>query len=204
MRCTKFIFAGFLITVFLLSSSAAWTEDKLIHESVLNIEKIRSEEQLSLNSKLLRIYIFLAVLNPDKGTYETYVTSGDKDLDGDGSKAIEEPNDLEEYIDVGTAFGEKITVEDEHIFYINDMPEFEELFPNDKPPFENNNTILSIFTEANIDNENLLTGHKTIPTMSDDGLSLKIERFNAFYNKNDENIVTSYGYIAVQFNEKND
>ncbi|RJP27477.1 MAG: hypothetical protein C4527_12835 [Candidatus Omnitrophota bacterium] len=195
----KFILAVFIVFI----SNYAWCEEEYIPKELLDIDKIRTEEQLSPKSQLMRVYIFLAVLNTQTNSYDTYVTKGKNDLDSDGQTALQEPNDLKEYKNVATDFANAFTIEnEEYVCYINDMPEFNELFPEQKNPFEQNNTLLGICTKTIDGNEKVLTGTKTIPSMSNDGSNLIVDRYCAFYQKNEGgHTIKSYGFIEIQLQE---
>ncbi len=200
-----------IITTMLLFSMHSSAEENFIPKNFLDLDQVRMEEQLSPDSRLLRVYIFLAVLNPSTKSYDMYVTKGKNDLDQDGQTALEEPNDLHEYKNVAMDFGKEFSImEQEYVCYINDLPEFEELFPDQDNPFENNDTLLGVSTRVTDEDEKLLTGSKTLPTMNEDGSAVIVERYSAFYHKytqkdkddkNDENKITSYGFIALQFQD---
>ncbi len=205
------IFKKFLIALLFLAIIApvgAWCDDNYIDPDVFDLEKIREEHQeLSENCVFRRVYIFLAVLNGE--SYDAYATRGSSDPDNDGMKAMEDPNDLKEYESIGE-FGSKLTISgDKRICYITGMPNFDQLFPNEKDPFEGD-TIIGIPTEAQVDKKHVLSGSKTLPLFSSNGDNVGIDRFVAFYNKVDpankkegveDNQVTSYGFIEIQIHE---
>lgn len=176
-----------------------------IEPDILDLKKIQEEEQLSDKSKLKRVYIFLAVLNGNN-TYDTYVASSSLDKDDDGTRILEEPNDLSEYEALNKQLPRQLEiVSDQHICYIADMPHFKRLFPDEHNPLSD--TMVQVPTEAKPENNNRLVGRKSIPLFNNITGTVGIERFVAFYNKKEDDeekkgIITSYGFIAIQIEDR--
>lgn len=197
-----------LIFTFVFASMGLAQDDEPIKKELLDIEKIQEEENLSENSQIKRLYIFLAVR---KGNiFEAFATRGDLDNDKDGFKAIEEPNDLDEYIKLDVEFKKEIAINgDEHTCYITVLPHFEKLFKKENltDPFEDGD-ILEVKTSLSEEHENSLIGVKTLPIIKPDGSSAGIERYVAFYNRGkvkkgdkEETAITSYGIIEILVEE---
>jgi len=189
-----------LLVLIMIISSSGWAQDTYIQPDALDIETIKEEEMMDPSSEVTRIYIFLAVWNGN--AYDTYATSGNSDGDGDGAKAIEEPNDLNEYEQLTHQIENQLVIEDSvHISYINSMPNFSELFPNQDNPFDFTD-LIEVETEETFEDENRLLGTKTISVYEGSSGAIGVERYIAFYNREDGgNKVKSYGFASVQIVE---
>jgi hypothetical protein len=108
----------------------SWSEETYILSDLLDIEQIRTDEQLSEDAQISRIYIFLAIWNGTE--YDTYTANGQSDSDSDGEEVAKEPNDLEEYqtdtVPISLSSALKIDEKD-YTCYISDLPNFSTLFP---------------------------------------------------------------------------
>ena len=175
----QFLLSAVLNFVLLVSTSA-WCSEVFIDQDMLNIDKICKEENLTQKKISQRVYIFLAVLNGNR--YDTYAARGDSDLDKDGKNVLQEPNNLAGYVKIGSTDANLSFSSDDHTCYITKLPKFEELFPNEENPFSGH-IIVGVPTEAKENQKFRLTGSKTLPLITNDGASLGIERFVAFYNK---------------------
>lgn len=208
----KIIFNGikewlrcFLIVMF--SGLYASCEELYILTDLLDMDQIRSEEMLSDDVQIVRIYIFLAVWNGKE--YDTYTTNGKSDLDSDGTEAVNEPNDLNEYHNdtVPIVLNSTIVIEEEdYICYIANLPNFDEIFPDEEDPLENS-SLIDVQTSAHPENGTRLAGSKSVPVVTDEGEQEGVERFIAFYNKRGEpkvegegskNDVLSFGFIEMK------
>lgn len=200
-------FAGLLF-----SASVGFAEEQFIDPELLDIDKIRQEENIGEESKLERVYMFLAVLNHDGDGYETYAARGDEDRSGDGSTLMEEPNNLEDYEKAGQ-FNQVLSISRNiHVCYITSLPLFEDLFPGENDPIEREGAIVEITTEETENNGELriLLGSRVLPVLGPTGNAEGFRLFKAFYNVVDEEIgdeeeqttrpvVTSYGFIGMDF-----
>lgn len=196
----------FVLLMMFSVSLISWSDESYILSDLLDIDQIRDEEQLSDDSQVARIYIFLAVWNGSE--YDTYTTNGQSDPDSDGEEAAKEPNDLEEYqtdtspISLSSAIN---IDEEDYTCYISDLPNFSTLFPEDEDPFATS-SMIDVQTSATQDDHLRLTGTKSIPVVSETGDQKGVERFIAFYNKRgesetegeDKNDVLSFGFIEVR------
>ncbi|MBI1388294.1 MAG: hypothetical protein GC154_07590 [bacterium] len=203
MNRTRITASSILALLIIAACASTWAEEVYINPDALDIDKIRDEEQLSDNVKLNRVYMFLAVLTGEG--YETYAADGEKDNDGDGTKAIEEPNDVSEYTEVGS-FDQVLNIANSiHICYISSLPQYNELFPNQQDPVEKEGGMVEVVTEESDDQGDStrhLIGTKTLPIINEYGDHIGIERFIAFYNAGDDNKVKSYGFIGLHFEEE--
>lgn len=179
----------------------AWSEDIYIIPELLDMNKIRAEEQLDQSIQLTRVYIFLAVLDGEE--YKTYTADGQKDVNLDGSKTMEKPNNLTDYLNTTPPVENVMKVtSDFSVCYIAGMPNFDVLFPKVKAPIENN-TMVAVHTSTTLTDAKRLTGEKTIPILGNNDSSEGIERFVAFYNKkggdgDDKDVIASFGFIEIQ------
>ncbi len=206
----------FYLLVFIASLFASLSvmaqEKTYIHPELIDMDTIREEEGLSEESEIEHSYFFLAIKNGQ--FYTIYATRGDYDLDEDNTKAWEEPNDLEEYVEV-TDITRSFEIEgDSHVCYISALPHYEKLFKKEKlkDPFDDEE-ILEISTSNSFENENLLAGHKTRPIYNSEGSNIGIDRYIAFYNiehveEEDEEgntsqrtVVTSFGIIKIRISD---
>lgn len=202
----RIVVTALFVTLFVMfaSVSASWSQENYIQDKLLDIKEIREDEELTEKQKLKRVYMFLAILNGD--SYKTYATRGQEDGDQDGYSAIEEPNDLEEYIEEGeVTFDEQFTISKSiHTSYISTLPKFDRLYPNGFNPIKESG-IIDIMTESDPEAEGagtVLHGSKSLPILTATGQNTGIERLTAFYTTNAENNqVTSYGIIAMRFTE---
>ncbi len=159
----------------------AFSQDQYIDPELLDIKKIREEEQLGENYNFTRLYVFLAVRKNQE--YEAFVTRNEQDLDNDKKSVLEEPNDLNEYQKLTTFSNELKIEENKHICYITALPHYDTLFPNIADPFGSNG-IVEISTRTKSDNIKRLEGTKTLPLIDSlTGDTVGIERYVAFYNK---------------------
>ncbi len=189
-------------------SSASWSQETYVNPEALDIDTIKDEEMMGDSSEVTRIYIFLAIWNSDANAYLTFVTDGKSDMDGDGSKAYEEPNDLHEYKQLMHQIDSRLQIEgNSHTSYINSMPNFSELFPGQNNPFDLTD-LVEVETEETFEDENRLQGSKTISVHESGSGVIGVERFIAFYNlaEDDEEEgpaknVNSYGFASVQIVE---
>ncbi|MEW6235786.1 MAG: hypothetical protein AB1656_10405 [Candidatus Omnitrophota bacterium] len=157
-------------------------EDVYIDTELLDLKKIREEENLGEKSRIVRLYIFIAVRSGQG--FEAYAARGDRDLDKDGKKAIEQPNNLAEYDHFAKIERDLQFDGSEHICFITALPYFETLFKKEnlKDPFEKGD-VLEIPAKVTEKDKNKLVGIKTLAIMSSTGANLGIERYIAFYNK---------------------
>ncbi len=170
----------------------------------VDIDRIREEEQLSDSNTLQRIYFFVAI--KDGEAYKAFAASGAVDEDNDGESVLKEPNDIEEYKQVGS-FERNLTIENSaYTCYISSLPFFDKLFPNEGDPLKQEGAWLEIDTEQQDDiseKQRHLVGAKTLPMLDLMGAQTGIEHFIAFYNADKEsNQVESYGFISLQFKDE--
>ena len=210
-RVSSILLCAGLVVFFCCNPKFGFGQDEeYIKKEYLDLEKIQEEENLGPDTEITQLYIFLVVLNGNR--YEAYVTRGAFDLDKDGKKVMDEPNDLDEYKPIQTVISEGPDIKgNEHICYLTALPYYEELFKKEKlkDPFENGD-ILEIPTSKSKDYPNTLNGYKTIPVMSSSGANIGIERYLAFYNmgtktvkdaegnEKQQRVVASYGVIGIK------
>jgi len=157
-----------------------YSQEVYIDPELIDFDKIREEEQLNEKSKIERVYIFLAI--KDGSEFKAYATRGDSDLDNDGKTALQEPNDLAEYVNL-VSFERSIEIKgDTHVCYITDLPHFDKLFPKHDDPFDGNG-IIELLAKVKEDDKSRLLGSVTFPLIGEDGSTSGIERFTVFYNK---------------------
>ncbi len=171
--------AGIVLLGFLIPP--VYSQDQYIDPELLDVKKIRAEEQLSDAYKIARLYVFLAVKKNTE--YEAYVTKNFQDLDGDKKTVLEEPNDLAEF-QMLTKFSNKLEIkENKHICYITALPHFDVMFPDVPNPFQSDG-IVEVQTKTKENDVKRLEGSTTLPlldTMTGD--TVGVERYVAFYNK---------------------
>lgn len=147
----------------------------------VDIDQIKREERLEDSARLVRVYMFLAVLNG--GGYSMHIADGFGDADRDGKRALDEPNDLSEYEDVNETIPEPMSIDKSaYICYLSSLPYFEELFPAGADPFRTN-SMVGIRTTEDFERPGRLVGSKSVPVMTADGENAGVDRFIAFYNR---------------------
>lgn len=182
-------------------------EELIINPDLLNLESIRQEENLSNDSVFRRVYVFVAK-NVGNNQFEGYVANGTLDTDNDGKPVVEEPNDLEEYEKLDFPFIKNIKIEDDsYTCFITALPKFQDLFPNELDPFEDD-SIVEVVTELKEGDTNYLEGTTTIPLVDSQGNSAGVERYSAFYKREVQGegdqqgvVVKSFGFIHIQIQD---
>lgn len=198
-----------LLFCFFVSCFSSWAQDsqpKYVNQDLLDIDKIQKEEQLTEGCKVKRTYIFLAI--HENNGYKFY--AGRFQFDPQTTTFDKGLNDLKNYVEIGFTVKDLLITEDQHICYISGLPKFQELFPNEVPPFKPDQ-LIEVPAEKEPQDQNKLTGSKSLPLINLEGDSIGIEHFIAFYNlappavddkgkpKEVTNNVNSYGFIEIKF-----
>ncbi|MDP8244900.1 MAG: hypothetical protein P9L94_12510 [Candidatus Hinthialibacter antarcticus] len=195
---------AFLPIALSLAVTSVYAQGAFIDADSLDIDRIRKEEQLAESNKLVRIYFFVAVKKD--GAYKAFAASGAVDVDDDGKSVLKEPNDIKEYEEVGSFERDLKIDQDSYTCYISSLPFFDDLFPEESDPIEQEGAWLEIDTEKKDDiteKQRHLVGAKTLPMIDLMGEQTGIEHFIAFYNADKEsNDVESYGFISLQFKDE--
>lgn len=190
--------------IFSLCIIAANAQNAFIDKDSIDIDRIREEQQLSDSNKLLRIYFFVAIKK--EGEFKAFAASGAVDVDQDGENVLKEPNDIAEYEEVGSFKNDLAIEQSNYTCYISSLPFFDDLFPDEPDPIEQEGAWLEIDTEEKDDiteKQRHLVGAKTLPMIDLMGSQTGIEHFIAFYNADKEsNQVESYGFISLQFKDE--
>lgn len=183
-----------------------------------DFDKIRIEEQLKQNTNVARVYVCLAVRENNGFNF----FAGRFNLKEDKKTLEKDINNLGEYKKIGHLEKDVKVQNNQHICYITSMPKFEELFPDEFIPIDENQMV-EVLTKPDPENNLSFVGAKSMPLFTTQGKNTGLERFFAFYNlkppdaapaaiaqptapppppPDPKTNVLSYGFIEIKFENK--